>query len=126
MAKVAVVTGASQGLGLAPVAAVKVQARELADEAARRDILVSAACLGLVDTDVSRPRRSSASPREPVSQAGQIANCSAGRFNGDPPCNQPRTTVRRTWSGAWPAGTGCTMHCAAPTPSHGQVRPPPL
>jgi NAD(P)-dependent dehydrogenase (short-subunit alcohol dehydrogenase family) len=55
MAKVAVVTGASQGLGLPQVAAVKVWARELADEAARRDIPVNAACLGLVDTDVSRP-----------------------------------------------------------------------
>lgn len=37
------------------VAAVKVLARELADEAARRDILVNAACPGLVDTDASRP-----------------------------------------------------------------------
>ena len=30
--------------------------------------------------------------------------------------------TRRTWSGAWPAGTGCPTHCAAPTPSRGQVR----
>jgi NAD(P)-dependent dehydrogenase (short-subunit alcohol dehydrogenase family) len=37
------------------VAAMKVLARELADEAARRDILVNAACPGLVDTDASRP-----------------------------------------------------------------------
>ena len=37
------------------VAAVKVLARELAGEAARRDILVNAACPGLVDTDASRP-----------------------------------------------------------------------
>jgi carbonyl reductase 1 len=37
------------------VAAVKVWARELTDEAARRDILVNAACPGLVDTDASRP-----------------------------------------------------------------------
>jgi NAD(P)-dependent dehydrogenase (short-subunit alcohol dehydrogenase family) len=37
------------------VAAVRVWARELADEAARRDILVNAACPGLVDTDASRP-----------------------------------------------------------------------
>lgn len=36
-------------------AAVKVWARELADEAARRDILVNAACPGLVDTGASRP-----------------------------------------------------------------------
>ena len=37
------------------VAAVKVWARELADEATHRDILVNAACPGLVDTDASRP-----------------------------------------------------------------------
>jgi carbonyl reductase 1 len=37
------------------VAAVKVLARELAGEAAERDILVNAACPGLVDTDASRP-----------------------------------------------------------------------
>jgi carbonyl reductase 1 len=37
------------------VAAVKIWARELADETARRDILVNAACPGLVDTDASRP-----------------------------------------------------------------------
>ena len=37
------------------VAAVKVLARELAAGAARRDILVNAACPGLVDTGASRP-----------------------------------------------------------------------
>jgi hypothetical protein len=37
------------------VAAMKVLARELAGEAAQRDILVNAACPGLVDTDASRP-----------------------------------------------------------------------
>ena len=37
------------------VAAVKVLARELAGEAARRDIPVNAACLGRVDTGASRP-----------------------------------------------------------------------
>lgn len=37
------------------VAAMKVLARELADQAAQRDILVNAACPGLVDTDASRP-----------------------------------------------------------------------
>ena len=31
--------------------------------------------------------------------------------------------IRRTWSGAWQAGTGFPAHCAAPMPSHGQVRP---
>jgi len=31
--------------------------------------------------------------------------------------------TRRTWSGGWPAGTGCPTHCAAPTPSPGQGRP---
>jgi hypothetical protein len=33
--------------------------------------------------------------------------------------------TRRIWSGAWSAGTGCPTHCAAPTPSRGQVRPQP-
>ena len=37
------------------VAAVKVLARQLAGEAVRRDILVNAACPGLVDTAASRP-----------------------------------------------------------------------
>jgi NAD(P)-dependent dehydrogenase (short-subunit alcohol dehydrogenase family) len=37
------------------VAAVKVLARDLAGDAARRDILVNAACPGLVDTGASRP-----------------------------------------------------------------------
>jgi NAD(P)-dependent dehydrogenase (short-subunit alcohol dehydrogenase family) len=37
------------------VAAVKVLARELAGDAAQRDILVNAAYPGLVDTDASRP-----------------------------------------------------------------------
>lgn len=37
------------------VAAVKVLARELAGDAAQRDILVNAACPGLVDTGASRP-----------------------------------------------------------------------
>jgi NAD(P)-dependent dehydrogenase (short-subunit alcohol dehydrogenase family) len=37
------------------VAAVKVLARELAGQAAQRDILVNAACPGLVDTAASRP-----------------------------------------------------------------------
>jgi hypothetical protein len=42
----------------------------------------------------------------------------------------PRTDLagaptRRTWSGTWPAGTGCPMHYAAPIPSPWQSRPPP-
>ena len=37
----------------------------------------------------------------------------------------PVSSTRRTWSGAWPAGTGCPTHCAAPTPSRAQVRPQP-
>jgi carbonyl reductase 1 len=37
------------------VAAMKVMARDFAAEAARRDIMVNAACPGLVDTDASRP-----------------------------------------------------------------------
>jgi len=38
---------------------------------------------------------------------------------GSPVRPQP---TRRTWPGTWPAGTGCAMHCAAPTPSPGQIR----
>ena len=37
------------------MAAVQVLTRELGGEAARRDILVNAACPGLVDTGASRP-----------------------------------------------------------------------
>ncbi len=37
-------------------------------------------------------------------------------------CPQP---TRRTWSGAWPAGTGCPAHYAAPIPSRGRARPQP-
>jgi hypothetical protein len=37
------------------VAAMKVLARELAGEAAQRDILVNAACPALIDTEASRP-----------------------------------------------------------------------
>ncbi|MFC4913958.1 SDR family NAD(P)-dependent oxidoreductase [Actinomadura gamaensis] len=37
------------------VASVRVTARQWAEEAARRDILINAACPGLVDTDASRP-----------------------------------------------------------------------
>jgi carbonyl reductase 1 len=128
---------------VAQVAALKVWARELADEAARRDILVNAACPGLVDTDASRPwfddmsgalspddaaadvlwptlpqasaspranssstarsspshRRPSADPRGPVSQAGQISNCSAGRFNGNPMTLALRMNRPTTWRG---------------------------
>ncbi len=54
--------------------------------------------------------RSCADPRH--------ARCSSQR----PGCPQP---TRRTWSGAWPAGTGCPTHCAAPIPSPGQARPQP-
>jgi hypothetical protein len=54
--------------------------------------------------------RSCADPRD--------ARCSS------PPPGWPQPT-RRTWSGAWPAGTGCPTHYAAPTPSRAQVRPQP-
>jgi deoxyinosine 3'endonuclease (endonuclease V) len=59
---------------------------------------------------LSTRSRSCADPR--------CARCSS------PPPECPRPT-RRTWSGAWPAGTGCPTRCAAPTPSRGQVRPQP-
>jgi hypothetical protein len=44
------------------------------------------------------------------------ARCSSPR----PGCPQP---TRWTWSGAWPAGTGCPTLSAAPKPSYGQTRP---
>lgn len=40
---------------VAQVASLRVLARELADEREKRDIVVSAVCPGLVDTDASRP-----------------------------------------------------------------------
>jgi NAD(P)-dependent dehydrogenase (short-subunit alcohol dehydrogenase family) len=51
------------------VAAVKVLARELAGQAARRDILVNAACPGLVDTAASRPWFDDMSGALPADQA---------------------------------------------------------
>jgi hypothetical protein len=45
------------------------------------------------------------------------------RCSSPPPgCPQP---TQPNWSGTWPAGTGCPMRYAAPTPSPGQNRPPP-
>lgn len=40
---------------IAQVASVKILARQMRDEAARRGILINAACPGLVDTEASRP-----------------------------------------------------------------------
>ncbi|MEV7028169.1 SDR family NAD(P)-dependent oxidoreductase [Kitasatospora sp. NPDC093558] len=40
---------------VAQVAAVRVLARQLGEEAGKRDVLVAAACPGLVDTEASRP-----------------------------------------------------------------------
>ena len=42
-------------------------------------------------------------------------------------CSSPRpgypAPTRRTWSGGWPASTGCPTPCAAPIPLRGQTRP---
>jgi len=64
------------------VAAMKVLARELAGEAAQRDILVNAACPGLVDTDASRPwfddMSRARSPEEAATDVIWLATLPAG------------------------------------------------
>jgi carbonyl reductase 1 len=64
------------------VAAVKVLARELAAEAAQRDILVNAACPGLVDTAASRPwfddMSGASSPDEAATDVLWLATLPAG------------------------------------------------
>ncbi|WP_214320779.1 SDR family NAD(P)-dependent oxidoreductase [Nonomuraea sediminis] len=64
------------------VAATKVFARDLAEEAERRDILVNAACPGLVDTDASRPwfddMSGAASPDEAAVDVLWLATLPAG------------------------------------------------
>jgi hypothetical protein len=51
-----------------------------------------------------------------------LSELAARCWSPPPGCPQP---TQRTWSGGWPAGTGCPTHCAAPTPSPGQARPQP-
>jgi carbonyl reductase 1 len=64
------------------VAAVKVLALELAGQAAQRDILVNAACPGLVDTDASRPwfddMSAAQSPDEAATDVLWLATVPAG------------------------------------------------
>ncbi len=64
------------------VAAMKVMAREFAAEAAGRDILVNAACPGLVDTDASRPwfddMSGAATPDEAAADVLWLATLPAG------------------------------------------------
>jgi carbonyl reductase 1 len=64
------------------VAAVKVLARELAGQAVQRDILVNAACPGLVDTDASRPwfddMSAAQSPGEAATDVLWLATVPAG------------------------------------------------
>lgn len=54
------------------VAAAKVLARELAGQAARRDILANATCPGLVDTDASRPGSTTCPGRSPDEAAADV------------------------------------------------------
>jgi hypothetical protein len=83
----------------------------LAADAAFAHVLAKrTALVPLVLPLLSTRRRWCADPRD--------ARCSSRR----PGCPAP---TRRTRSGAWPAGTGCPTHCAAPIHSRGQVRPQP-
>src|SRR5208337_3752646 len=58
--------------------------------------------------------------RTATTRCQSCADPRCARCSSLPPgCRQP---TRRTWSGAWPAGTGCRTHCAAPTPWLEQAR----
>jgi hypothetical protein len=58
-------------------------------------------------------------PRGAAVRGFPVRSCSS------PPPGYPQP-AQRTWCGTWPIGTGRPMHCAAPTPSRRQIRPPPL
>ena len=73
------------------------------------------AAFGIPAIGVAKSRFRTATHAVPVLRGSSACRCSSPR----PGCPQP---TRRTWSGAWPAGTGCPTHCAAPTPSRAQVR----
>jgi deoxyribonuclease V len=73
---------------------------------------------GIPVIGVAKSRFRTATHAVPVVRGSSYARCSSP----PPGCPQP---TRRTWSGAWPAGTGCPTHCAAPIPSRGQIRPQP-
>jgi deoxyribonuclease V len=70
---------------------------------------------GIPVIGVAKSRFHTATHAVPVARDPRDARCSPRR----PGCPALR---RRTWSGAWPAGTGCPTHYAAPIPSRGQVR----
>jgi len=71
---------------------------------------------GIPVIGVAKSRFRTATPRSRSTADPRCARCSSLR----PGCPQP---TRPTWSGAWPAGTGCPTHCAAPTTSREQIRP---
>jgi hypothetical protein len=82
------------------------------------------------------PRRACARRvRPPADRGGQVQvphryprGAGPARILGAPAvcyCGRDARTGRRTWSGAWPAGTGCPTPCAALTPSREQARPSP-
>ena len=73
---------------------------------------------GIPVIGVAKSRFRTATHAVPVVRGSSAARCSSR----PPGCPRP---TRRTWSGAWRAGTGCPTHCAAPIPSRGQVRPQP-
>jgi deoxyribonuclease V len=74
---------------------------------------------GIPVTGAAKSRFRTATHAVPVVRGSAVRPlCSSLR----PGCPAP---TRRTWSGAWPAGTGCPTRCAAPIPSPGQVRAQP-
>jgi deoxyribonuclease V len=66
------------------------------------------AASGIPVIGVAKSRFRTATRAVPVVRGSSGRPCSSPR----PPCPAP---TRRTWSAAWPAGTGCPTPCAAPT-----------
>jgi deoxyribonuclease V len=72
--------------------------------------------LGIAVIGVAKSRFRTATRAVPVLRGSPVRPLLSPR----PGCPRP---TPRTWSGAWPAGTGCPTRCAAPTPLPGQARP---
>jgi hypothetical protein len=112
-------------LSLVPAAGPQASLGDLVDTLAGQDLLRWPSRLRLVRRDLQvsgghRPFRPASADTPGAGRAGdpRCARCSSPR----PACPQP---TRRTWSGAWPTGTGFPMLCAAPAPSRAKVRPQP-
>ena len=83
-----------------------------------RAAVVLAAEFGIPVIGVAKTRSARLPTRCRSCTDPRYARCTSLR----PGCPAP---TRRTWYGAWPAGTGCPTPCAALTPSRAQVRPSP-